>query len=119
MSVSCGLRDLPRSHLEKIQSVLARYPQVEAAFLFGSWAKGTARPGSDIDIALKGSGIHLQVLNGISRDLDELNIPNAFDLCIYDRIDDPGMLEHIHWVGKVIYSGKGNVELEALIRDNI
>ncbi len=74
MSVSCGFRDLPRSHLKKIQSVLARYPQVEAADLFGSRAKGTARPGSDIDIALKGSGIHLQVLNGISRDWDDLHI---------------------------------------------
>ena len=119
MCASCGLRDLPPSYLEKIQRVLARYPQVEEAVLFGSWAKGTARPGSDIDIALKGPGIHLQVLNGISRDLDDLHIPNAVDLCIYDRIHDPDVLEHIHRVGKVLYSGEGNVDLEALIKDKI
>jgi predicted nucleotidyltransferase len=75
--------------------------------LFGSWAKGSARPGSDIDIALKGSGIHLQVLNNISRDVDDLIIPNAVDLCIYDRIDDLDVLEHIHRVGKVLYSRDG------------
>lgn len=119
MCASCGLRDLSRSYLEKIQSVLARHPQVEEAVLFGSWAKGTARPGSDIDIALKGSGIHLQVLNGISRELDDLHIPNAIDLCIYDRIDDPDVLEHIHRVGKVLYSSESNVDLEALIKDKI
>ena len=119
MRASCGLRDLPWSHLEKIRHVLARYPQVEAAVLFGSWAKGTARPGSDIDIALKGSGIHLQVLNGISRDLDDLHIPNAVDLCIYDRIDDPDVTDHIHRVGKVFYSREGNVDLTTLIKDKI
>jgi predicted nucleotidyltransferase len=110
MSISCGLRDLPLLYLEKIQGVLAQYPQVEEAVLFGSWAKGSARPGSDIDIALKGSGINLQVLNSISRDVDDLLIPNAVDLCIYDRIDDPDFLEHINRVGKVLYLRDGNVE---------
>lgn len=117
MCASYGLRDLPRTHLKKIQGVLARYPQVEAAILFGSWAKGSARQGSDIDIALKGSGIHLQVLNSISRDVDDLLIPNAVDLCIYDRIDDPDVLEHIHRVGKVFYSVReeGSEQFKILI----
>jgi hypothetical protein len=65
---------------------------------------------SDIDIALKGSGINLQVLNSISRDVDDLLIPNAVDLCIYDRIDDPDFLEHINRVGKVLYLRDGTVE---------
>ncbi|WP_153304245.1 nucleotidyltransferase domain-containing protein [Desulfovermiculus halophilus] len=103
MGVSTGVRDLPRSHLEKIKRVLARYPQVETAILFGSWAKRTAKPGSDIDIALKGDSINLQVLNRITRDVDDLLIPNAVDLCIYDRIDDPDVLEHIHRVGELLY----------------
>jgi predicted nucleotidyltransferase len=110
MCASCGLHDLPGLYLEKIQDVLVQYPQVEEAVLFGSWAKGSARPGSDIDIALKGSGINLQVLNSISRNVDDLLIPNAVDLCIYDRIDDPDFLEHINRVGKVLYLRDGNVE---------
>lgn len=98
---------MPGLYLEKIQGVLAQYPQVKEAVLFGSWARGSARPGSDIDIALKGSGINLQVLNNISRDVDDLLIPNAVDLCIYDMIDDPDVLEHINRVGKVLYSKVG------------
>ena len=104
MRGSGNVHDLPQLHLEKIQRVLARYPQVEEAVLFGSWAKGTARPGSDIDIALKGPDINLQVLNRVSRDLDDQLIPNRIDLCIYDRIDDPDLLDHIHRVGRILYS---------------
>lgn len=99
-----SMSDLPRLNLEKIRRVLERHPQVQEAVLFGSWAKGTPNPGSDIDIALKGRGINLQVLNRISRDLDDQLIPNAIDLCIYDRINDPDVLNHIHRVGKTIYS---------------
>ena len=98
------MRELHPSHLKKIRRVLEQYPQVEEAVLFGSWAKGTARPGSDIDIALKGAHIDLQVLNGISRQLDDQLIPNTIDLCIYNRIDDSDVLEHIHRVGKILYS---------------
>jgi hypothetical protein len=50
------------------------------------------------------------VLNNISRDVDGLLIPNAVDLCIYDMIDDPDVLEHINRVGKVLYSKVGTVE---------
>lgn len=117
MCAAYGLGDLPWTHLKKIQEVLARYPQVEAAILFGSWAKGSARPGSDIDIALKGSGMHLQVLNSISRDVDDLLIPNVVDLCIYDRIDDPDFLAHIHRVGKVLYVREGSGDATTLIKD--
>jgi len=38
---------------------------------------------------------------------------------IYDRIHDPDVLEHIRRVGKVLYSGEGNVDLEALIKDKV
>ena len=98
------MRELHPSHLKKIRRVLEQYPQVEEAVLFGSWAKGTARPGSDIDIALKGANIDLRVLNGISRQLDDQLTPNTIDLCIYNRIDDSDVLEQIHRVGKILYS---------------
>lgn len=35
------------------QQVLARYPQIELAYVFGSVARGTARPDSDIDVAVQ------------------------------------------------------------------
>jgi len=36
----------------KIARVLSTFPEVQAAFLFGSRAKGSAHPGSDVDVAL-------------------------------------------------------------------
>ena len=38
--------------LSTASSVIQTYPSVTSAYLFGSYAKGTARPDSDVDIAL-------------------------------------------------------------------
>jgi predicted nucleotidyltransferase len=37
---------------ERLRAVLARAPSVQWAILFGSHARGTARPDSDVDIAI-------------------------------------------------------------------
>nr|WP_324258047.1 nucleotidyltransferase domain-containing protein [Cellvibrio fontiphilus] len=36
---------------QNILSVLEKYPEINTAYIFGSVAKGTARPNSDLDIA--------------------------------------------------------------------
>jgi predicted nucleotidyltransferase len=46
---------LTHSDLHAIKQVLAKYPQIEQAIIFGSRAKGNYKPGSDVDIALKGA----------------------------------------------------------------
>lgn len=38
--------------VEKIRRVLDRYPEVAAAFVFGSTATGRPRKGSDVDVAI-------------------------------------------------------------------
>lgn len=86
--------------LARIVDVLAMNGRVEQAILFGSRAKGTHKPGSDVDIALKGSGLTLNDLLALSVALDELWIPLRFDLLLYDRIDEPALLDHIDRVGK-------------------
>jgi predicted nucleotidyltransferase len=43
---------LSQQTVERIQDELANHPEIRKAVLFGSRAKGTARPGSDIDLAL-------------------------------------------------------------------
>ncbi len=42
---------LPQSIQARIVSVLKKYP-IKLAYLYGSYARGTARPDSDIDIAV-------------------------------------------------------------------
>ena len=46
---------LPPSVLTQVIDVLRQHPEVERAVLFGSRAKGRARPNSDIDVALFGA----------------------------------------------------------------
>ncbi|GAB3979137.1 nucleotidyltransferase domain-containing protein [Spirosoma terrae] len=86
--------------LARIVDVLAMNGRVEQAVLFGSRAKGTHKPGSDVDIALKGADLTLNDLLALSVALDELWIPLRVDLLLYNRIDEPALLDHIDRVGK-------------------
>jgi predicted nucleotidyltransferase len=86
-----------------IQSVLARYPQVTAAVLYGSRAMGRQRPGSDIDLTLQGE-IDLFTLNEISNALDDLLLPFTIDLSAWNDIDNQELKDHIRRVGKTFWS---------------
>ena len=41
-----------KSVIEKLRRIMAKYPQILAAYLYGSYAKGCPGPLSDIDIAI-------------------------------------------------------------------
>jgi len=71
--------------------------------LYGSRAKGNYKPGSDIDLTLKGIGLDLKLINKISIELDDLLLPYTFDLSIYNAIDDPALIEHIERVGTTFF----------------
>lgn len=83
--------------------VFAGNPKVEEAIIYGSRAKGTYKPGSDIDLVLKGKSLDLEELNKINLALDNLLIPYTVDISLYHRIDNPDLLAHIKRVGKTIY----------------
>lgn len=88
---------------ERIVTVFSRYPQISEAILYGSRAKGTYQPGSDIDLSLKGDQLNLPILNKISNELDELLLPYMIDLSIYSQIKNHDLLDHIDRVGQAIY----------------
>ena len=94
---------LPESAVQKVCTVLSRYPQVERAILYGSRAKGSHKKGSDIDLTLQGVDLTLEVLYRILDDLDDLLLPYTVDLSIFNNIDDPDMLEHVQRVGVTFY----------------
>ena len=89
--------------IEQICGVLARYPAIEKAVLYGSRAKGTFKPGSDIDLSLHGATLTLKDLGDIDFALDSLLIPYTIDLLIFDTLDHVKLREHIERVGKIIY----------------
>ena len=94
---------LPPSSLKQIRSVFAGYPEVETAILYGSRAKGNFKPGSDIDLTFKGTGLDLTVLNRVDNELDDLLLPWSFDLSIYSQITSPDLIEHIDRAGVIFY----------------
>lgn len=95
---------LTNTQLTRIQRVLAETPRIERAVLFGSRAKGTFKPGSDIDIALLGNDISFADLLSADNALDDLDFPYFFDLILYRHISEPALREHIDRVGVTIYS---------------
>lgn len=89
---------------EWITRVLRVFPEVKEAIIFGSRAKGTARPGSDIDLALKGELTDFHLVERLRHMLDEgLYLPYFFDVVDYARISNPALKEHIDRVGKLFY----------------
>jgi predicted nucleotidyltransferase len=95
-----GLND---AAVAAIRSVLARHPEVERATLYGSRAKGTFKPGSDIDLTLIGPGLTMEILGRIQSELEEGSLPYHIDLSILSQISHAELLDHINRVGVVFY----------------
>jgi predicted nucleotidyltransferase len=94
---------LTLKNIKEINRVFGKFEEVEEAVLYGSRAKGNYKPGSDIDLALKGGKINLRLLNKIDIELDDLLLPYTFDMSIYDHISNKDLRDHIKRVGKIFY----------------
>lgn len=94
---------LKTDELARIRSILSSHEQVEEAILYGSRAKGTFHPGSDIDLALKGSALSLPEVNRIATELDDLDMPYEIDLTLHDHIENSNLREHIERVGIQVF----------------
>ena len=97
--VDFGLR---AGEADRIRSVLAAHPDVEQALVYGSRAKGTHRPGSDLDLVLIGPVSH-QELNQIETELDDLLLPYPLDVAVHSRIESQALLDYIRRVGRRLY----------------
>jgi len=94
---------LSESTVERIRDVLADFPDVEKAVLYGSRAKGNHRPSSDIDLTLYGRKLGQSQLARIDAALDDLLLPYKIDLSEMSSLTHPALLDHIRRVGMVFY----------------
>lgn len=94
---------LSEAAIAKICSVLSRFPGIDQALIYGSRAMGTYRNGSDIDLTLCGPALRLDDLLRIENELDDLLLPHKIDLSLFERIQDPDVVDHIQRVGQVFY----------------
>ena len=93
---------LSEHELALIHRVLNRHPEVTAAVLFGSRAKKSHQPESDIDLALQGR-LDSLTAESIAAELDELPLPYRFDVRAFSDIRSKQLRDHIHRVGKLVY----------------
>lgn len=92
--------------LTAIRKVLAQFPAVEKAIIYGSRAKGNYREGSDIDLTLVGENLNAQTLNDIDLALDDLLLPYKIDLSLLADLTHVPLTEDIQRVGEVLYEGE-------------
>lgn len=94
-TVILGLSE--RDHTLIVQT-LARVPKLSRAVVFGSRAKGTFRPNSDIDLAVW--GLTTLEAEALRLELEELPLPYSFNVLAFEAIDSLPLREHIERVGK-------------------
>ena len=89
--------------LDLIIETLRRHPDIEDALVFGSRAMGNYKPGSDVDIALKGN-LKPETLIDVAVELNErLPLPYKFDVVAYSTLSHQPLIEHIDQYGKILY----------------
>jgi uncharacterized protein len=100
MNAAHGLNE---QTVEKIRAVLAGFPEVEKAVIYGSRAKGNFKPGSDIDLTVFGDRLNEQLHSRIYWALDDLLLPYTIDLSLFASLTDPELIDHIRRVGIILY----------------
>jgi uncharacterized protein len=93
---------LTERELKLITQVFRRHPEVVAVRVFGSRAKGTHTPRSDVDLAVWGD-VDAIGAEAISAELDELPLPYRFDVKPFELIRLQALREHIERVGLPVY----------------
>ena len=79
---------------QRLLAVLAAFPEVRQAILFGSRAKGNYKPGSDIDLAVKGE-VSKDTLSQLLTAFEESLLPYFVDVVVYENLKNEALKEHI------------------------
>lgn len=95
---------LSSATLEKLNSVFAQHAAIDSVLIYGSRAKGNYRPGSDIDLTIKGGEISFAEFLQIEDQIDDLMLPYTVDLSQYRQLENTALIAHIDRVGVAIYN---------------
>lgn len=88
-----------------MRAIFRRHLNLRSVLLFGSRAKGTHHPASDIDLAVVGIDDPLGA-EAIASELDELRCVLRWDVKAYATIRSPALRAHIERVGVVVYDAE-------------
>jgi uncharacterized protein len=75
--------------IDEIINALQQHPEIDKVVLFGSRAKGNYKPGSDVDLAIKGKSIQHGCVAALPFFLnEESSLPYFFDIVHYENITE-------------------------------
>lgn len=99
-----NLFGLTTEEITAMQSVFSNFEEVEKVIVYGSRAKGTHRPYSDIDMTLIGQNISDYTVTEIDFALDDLLMPYKIDLSVFSKINNNDLIIEINAFGKELYT---------------
>lgn len=94
---------LKKEHIDAINNVFNEYQNIEKVLIYGSRAKGTHKPGSDIDLVIAEKEISFSQMMEITNKLDDLLLPYKIDISQKSKISNSDLIDHINRVGKIFY----------------
>lgn len=93
-----GLTEL---QLNLVFEAIGRFDGISEALVFGSRAMGNYKPGSDVDIAIKGRNVAMELGSLLN---EALPLPHYFDVVHYDTLESESLLRHIDDEGIVFFT---------------
>jgi len=90
---------LPERVLKRLQDVFRNHPSIQSVTVYGSRAKGTHRPNSDIDLMLTAPNMAWDEFNHVEQEIDDLLLPWKVDLALLHQIENRDLLDHVERVG--------------------
>lgn len=95
---------LSEADMEYIKEQIGKFPEIEKAILFGSRAIGNWKNGSDIDLAVCGTGVCFHTIATLHSLLeDEGPMPYLIDVVDRTHLNHEKLAEHIDRKGICIY----------------
>jgi uncharacterized protein len=108
---------LSQTTLDKLNSIFKQHSAIDTVLIYGSRAKGNYRPGSDIDLTIKGRVLEFAELMQIEDQIDDLFLPYTVDLSHYAQLTNADLIAHIDRLGVVIYDR--DTETNTAVTENL
>lgn len=96
-----GLDD---EEMKMMHDIFAQTVNIDKVILYGSRAKGTYKPFSDVDITLVGDQLTEEDLTDVMFRLEESSLPYFCDVSLFKNLSSPDLISHILRMGKTIYT---------------
>lgn len=96
-----GLRD---TDLIYLRGLFDQHPDIDQVWIYGSRAKGTNRPGSDVDLALVGANVTPETVSHVHFVLEEEGpMPFFFDVLHWNRLTNQTLKDEIQRTAQLLY----------------